>query len=450
MITNVLLGNETSIMSAIYMMFLLEVLAAQIIYIFPQKRRDHFICRLSIIGMVALLFVLFMPSLAFGPWSAFGYFLLQFVFSVLLVSFCFDVDFRVLLFCCSAGYCTQNIMMSVFSLSTKWLSPLLLGEGAYAALLIIIRAVSFTGVYWLAYFSFMRKFKSTMLVNLSTVNAVLFVTFTIITANFINCFSVRVEFELMASFVANRLAVIICNVLLVLVELGLLARDGLADELKSIRLMWQKDHDMYKQSKENMKALSIRLHDIRHFLYLPSNEVTDEAREELKRTIRDYDIEFNTGNEALDVVLTEKMVVCMNNEIEFTAVADGAKLDFIKDSELYSLFGNILDNAIEGVVKLDKESRIISLKVAEENGSVVIQEQNYFNREIKFENNIPITTRSNKELHGYGVKSIALLAKKYGGEFLIETNDKLFTLKLGFPVQKTNKMHSPTNSKLQT
>lgn len=45
----------------------------------------------------------------------------------------------------------------------------------------------------------------------------------------------------------------------------------------------------------------------------------------------------------------------MKNNIELTCVADGKKMDFISAVDLYTILGNVIDNAIESVLMVSDE-----------------------------------------------------------------------------------------------
>ena len=56
-------------------------------------------------------------------------------------------------------------------------------------------------------------------------------------------------------------------------------------------------------------------------------------------------------NEALDLVLTEKSILCTEYRIKLSTMVDGSMLNFMKTTDVYALFGNLMDNAIESVIK---------------------------------------------------------------------------------------------------
>ena len=53
-----------------------------------------------------------------------------------------------------------------------------------------------------------------------------------------------------------------------------------------------------------------------------------------------------------------------------------------------------------------------------------------------YENNVRKTTKQNKLYHGFGVKSIQLIAEKYHGDVSISAKDGKFILDILFSIQK--------------
>ena len=67
---------------------------------------------------------------------------------------------------------------------------------------------------------------------------------------------------------------------------------------------------------------------------------------------------------------------------------------------------------------------------------MTIHEENYFTGEIKFLDGLPQTSKKNKELHGYGLKSIQSIVSKYKGSIDIKTQKDRFVLSIIFPVEQ--------------
>ena len=141
-----------------------------------------------------------------------------------------------------------------------------------------------------------------------------------------------------------------------------------------------------------------------------------------------------TGNDALDVILTEKSLLCAQNDIKVTCIADGKALAFMSETDTYSLFGNALDNAIEALANVeDKEKRTIGLIVKRSGGFVSVHIYNYCPVRPTFSDGIPVTTKADKLSHGFGMASIRMIAAKYGGEMSASADDEMFRLDVLFP-----------------
>ena len=117
---------------------------------------------------------------------------------------------------------------------------------------------------------------------------------------------------------------------------------------------------------------------------------------------------------------------------------DCSKLNFITEADLYSLFGNMIDNAIEAVTKIeDVNKRSISLIVRNALSCTSIFISNYYEGKIILDNNgMPKTTKLNNGYHGYGLKSIKLIVDKYNGDFKIDIKDNIFMIQILFTEQK--------------
>ena len=116
-------------------------------------------------------------------------------------------------------------------------------------------------------------------------------------------------------------------------------------------------------------------------------------------------------------------------------MADGAALDFMDVMDLSALFGNALDNAIEGVSVLpDDEQRLIHLSVARQKGFVSIRLENRCKETMHIEKGLPSTTKAEKGLHGYGLKSIQATVAKYGGSVTVHAENGWFELRILIPL----------------
>lgn len=108
--------------------------------------------------------------------------------------------------------------------------------------------------------------------------------------------------------------------------------------------------------------------------------------------------------------------------------------------DICSIFGNAIDNAIECELKItDKEKRLIHVTVSRQKNFLILRFENYYDMELKYKQGRLITTKKEKEYHGYGLKSIQYIADKYDGAVSIDTKNNWFDLKILIPMSDMEK-----------
>ena len=197
----------------------------------------------------------------------------------------------------------------------------------------------------------------------------------------------------------------------------------------------------YRISEESVDLVNRKYHDLKHQIQLLRSEITSGEKlrylDEMEQEIRSYEAQNKTGNKTLDTLLTAKSLKCQDLGISLTCVADGAKLDFLKPTDLSILIGNALDNAIESVEKIsDPDKRLIHVSVNRQKGFLRIRVENCYEGDIRFVAGLP-STRKDARYHGYGMKSIRSVVEKYNGSMTVKAEDGWFELRLLFPVPQS-------------
>lgn len=211
-------------------------------------------------------------------------------------------------------------------------------------------------------------------------------------------------------------------------------------EADALRNMLHLQYENYKAKQESVDLINQKYHDLKHQIAVLRSESGEERNavlDRMEQEIKAYEAQNDTGNKVLDTVLTGKSLTCRAQNIQLTVVADGAALDFMDVMDISNLFGNALDNAIEGTAKVaDPERRLIHLSVARQKGFAAIRIENCYDGELQFENGRPVTTKADGRYHGFGVKSIQNTAAKYGGTATITTHDGWFELRVLIPMRQ--------------
>ena len=212
-------------------------------------------------------------------------------------------------------------------------------------------------------------------------------------------------------------------------------------ELEAVQNVLQNQYVQYKQSRESIELINYKYHDLQHQIAVLRTEEDPQKREEflnrMENEIKQYEAQNKTGNKVLDTVLTTKSLYCTKHGITFTCVADGTLLEFMDVMDICSIFGNALDNAIECELKIpEKEKRLIHVTVSKQKNFLILRFENYYEEELKYKEGSLVTTKKEKEYHGYGLKSIRYTVNKYEGAVTIEAKDNWFELKILIPIKE--------------
>ena len=214
-------------------------------------------------------------------------------------------------------------------------------------------------------------------------------------------------------------------------------------ETEALNNILEMQYSQYQIQQESIALVNQKYHDLKHQLTaLKASLKSDQSAEseeyldQMLSDIKRYEATYSTGNKVLDTMLTSEAMKCQARGIELTCVADGSAIDFMHPMDISALFGNALDNAIESAEKIpQKEERLIHLTVEKQKSFARILVENRYIGKIRFRHNLPVTTKSDINFHGFGVKSMKSIAEKYGGSIRAEAEDGWFKLSILMPIQ---------------
>lgn len=138
-----------------------------------------------------------------------------------------------------------------------------------------------------------------------------------------------------------------------------------------------------------------------------------------------------TGSDTLDLLLFKKYKQAHESGIKLQ-LRIGCSLSgtVITEYDLCSLFGNILDNAIEAVQKLEGRGKEILLRVEKQNSMLFISCENPYDGELEQQEGELKTTKRDRTKHGIGLSSVRKVCKKYQGNMELETENGVFRVSL--------------------
>ena len=226
----------------------------------------------------------------------------------------------------------------------------------------------------------------------------------------------------------SNVSIITTQALIYTVQFGLMERDRMSRNIELMRELIHEQHTQYENSRESVQLINEKYHDLKNLISSFQGVVPEEELKRLKAMVARYDVHVHTGSQVLDVVLTEKMDLCLQRGITMTCHFGQTDFSFMEELDLYTLFNNALTNAINAVLALpESQSRFIVLTALQDHNILTIHVENPCREDITFVDGLPQTT-GDTQWHGFGMKSMARTAEKYGGALSVSEEGGRFQL----------------------
>ncbi len=435
--------------------FVLEILLAMHMFSYKLPKKKNSILRFLLsIGVVLTLSIIFpLFKISYSWWFSSLMFLTLFLLCFASLFFVYDVPWYKLFFISIAGYTTQHFSHELYALIARFFEladPSTLGM--YGDKIIdlsdpgirVIQVMTYLEVHFVVYLVFFfvfRKKISNYEIRIDN-KSLLLIASLILLINIILSSIItylHMQYNRVYYVVIGIYNLLSCLMVLYL-QFFVMDNRRLKNELEITSQLLHQSKVRYQDNKKNVDLINLKCHDLKHQIreHTAKGNITKDTINELEEIINIYDSNVRTGNEALDLILTEKSLLCQKANIKLSCLADCSNLSFIADSDLYCLFGNAIDNAVEAVMKIqDSNKRQINLIVRNVYSLVSINIENYYTGELIIgKDNLPITTKSNKDYHGFGMKSIKMIVDKYHGDLKITKREDIFSLAILFPSQE--------------
>ena len=407
--------------------FSLSIYVIFLSLMFSQKKRNYFFLRLPVFSAAG-----FFLNYVFGHYVYFGH---DQLFAFLRFGTCYLIWFAVMIslfkcklsvaiFTCATGLAVEQFSSSLQEIIfIKWSFLSVIQDFTIAQSLntLLVNGIVYL-LFSIFYHTQLLKLESRLIDTsiFSRVIAIIIIFFCLGINRFIKM-TPRLDWNLK---VAHALYAMLCSLLALFLQYGLLYLLNLKTQMHVLSNMKKDDTERLKEWKEMYETLDCKLHDMRHIIQ-QSNENSHYLKE-IYDSVASFEHKVKTGNSVLDIVLYEKGVSCERRNINFTHMVNGKCLNELPEIDIYSLFSNLLDNAIAAVSTLPEEKRSISLNLNQSGNMIYLHISNYFDKtNLKMIDGIPQRTQPD-ENHGYGIKAIKRIVEKYNGKVNFSIDDQIF------------------------
>ena len=207
----------------------------------------------------------------------------------------------------------------------------------------------------------------------------------------------------------------------------------------------------YLRQLETMEAFSESMrsfrHDLKNHTIAMQAYLKNKQYDALETYLSDTFIEkalseesIHCGNTVIDSILNFKIHEAGNKGITLEAKVSIPPQLHISDSDLTVILGNLLDNAIEAVEPLTEE-RVIQLTISYQKGNLILSVKNPYKGELLKKGDRWITSKKDKDLHGYGLSNVKHIVDKNGGTMRIQTEQQIFSVTMMLYDTNTDESH---------
>ena len=429
------------------LIFMAWLIFGEALFLFKFERKKHFLIKLPLVLLSCFIFALIFPIPSSNSFYSMMMFFLMFLFTYFASFFLFEANWKIRLFSMICGYTCEHIayetyfsVINLLNINKNGLSGLY-DYGTISLFTgwqdILIYFFSYIIVYYLIFIMFALRLNKNNFYEAKydfkfLVVGCVFILSDIVINSIVSWYS-TIHFENIYLGIVALINVLCCFIGLFYI-FEMFYSNNIKNQMKIIEEIQKKESNQYKISKETIDMINIKCHDFRHQIreFGDNQKIDNEAINNLNKLIRIYDSTYHTENEALNVILNEKTLLCNNKNIRFTCIVDGNALNFIENEDIYSLFGNLIDNSIEAVNQLDDNEKIISLKIKQVGNIVSISIKNGYKVKIQMENNLPLSKKEDNIHHGFGMKSIKMVCEKYNGNLRLNIENNIFIVTILF------------------
>lgn len=192
--------------------------------------------------------------------------------------------------------------------------------------------------------------------------------------------------------------------------------------------------NIYKQMRGWRHDYHNHIQTMKAYLTLGKYEDLGRYLNDLNADLSNIDTVLKTGNIMVDAILNTKLSLAINHGININAKAVVPQKLQISDIDLSIVIGNLMDNAMEAVLKIENsEDRFIRVYIRQMKEQLYISITNSTGGKIKKIGLGYISTKLGTN-HGFGLKRIDNIVAKYNGFINRQNEDGVFATEVILPL----------------
>lgn len=236
---------------------------------------------------------------------------------------------------------------------------------------------------------------------------------------------------------AKMLIFVLISMLMVTVVYMLMKNKMIEKQNDILQLQEEFSKKRYEELAESISKNNHLVHDINNHLIILKEYARNEDNENIYHYIeeirRQYEVAPQkrwTEHQVIDFILNQKKMEAEQKDISVEIVSEKGIQVPIPKNEICVVLGNLLDNAIEATSKVEEGLKWIKITIGKQNKMTFMKIENNYQCDPIIRNGEYQTIKENKNAHGYGIRSVRRIIKKYDGTINLEAEEHVFRVRI--------------------
>lgn len=217
-----------------------------------------------------------------------------------------------------------------------------------------------------------------------------------------------------------EIGLVVLNIICLYITVSLNKSNRAAEEFKLKEQQFKHDVQYAENIREQYQEMRRIRHDMKQQLVTVSGLLLKNKYDKAQKYISDVtngldrvEMFMDVGNDFVNAIINSKLSIAKSKGIEVLCNFSG-KIDGINEYDLCNLIGNVLDNAIEAAGDVEDKA-VVEVSLFSDKHKMIFTVSNSISKSVLSLNPKLSTTKTEKDLHGFGVRAIKAIAAKYDG-----------------------------------
>lgn len=193
---------------------------------------------------------------------------------------------------------------------------------------------------------------------------------------------------------------------------------------------YAEQEEKYNESVKILHDVNKHLDMLKEIYELAKAEEAWKYADEIGQILKPLILHDYISNPILNIILNDKKRCACLHGIEVKMEIENIDLGFMEPTDITTVFGNLLDNAISACDTVFGKERFIHIKLSLYNDFIAVRIANTSRNIVKWNEGKPVSDKGKD--HGIGLINVENVIRRYNGSMLLEEKEGVFTCNIIF------------------